>query len=90
MYRTVSNDFKPDETFDYDMLIFFSPAGVVSLQKNFPNFDQKELNIATFGATTAQTVRDAGFRLDLEAPTAQAPSMTAALDLFLKEANKGK
>lgn len=90
MYRTVSNDFATDEAFDYDMLVFFSPAGVTSLQKNFPNFDQKDIKIGTFGLTTAQAVRDAGLRLDLEAPTVQAPSMTAALDMFIKETNKGK
>lgn len=90
MYRTVSNDFGNDEAFDYDMLVFFSPAGVSSLQKNFPDFDQQEIKIATFGATTAQAVRDAGLRLDLEAPSVQAPSMTAALDMFIKENNKGK
>ena len=87
MYRTVSNDFAKDEAFDYDMLIFFSPAGVASLQKNFPDFKQGEMKIGTFGATTAQAVRDAGLRLDLEAPTAKAPSMTAALDMFIAENN---
>lgn len=90
MYRTVSNDFREGEEFDYDMLLFFSPAGVSSLQKNFPDFDQKEIRIGTFGSTTAQAVRDAGLRLDLEAPSVQAPSMTAALEIFIKEANKGK
>ena len=90
MYRTVSNDFGKDEAFDYDMLVFFSQAGVSSLQKNFPDFDQQEIKIATFGAITAQAVRDAGLRLDLEAPSVQAPSMTAALDMFIKENNKGK
>lgn len=88
MYRTVGNDFTSDEEFDYDMLVFFSPAGVTSLKKNFPDFDQKEIRIGTFGSTTAQAVRDAGLRLDLEAPTVQAPSMTAALDMFIKENNK--
>ena len=88
MYRTVSNDFTSDEEFDYDMLVFFSPAGVTSLKKNFPDFGQKEIRIGTFGSTTAQAVRDAGLRLDLEAPTVQAPSMTAALDMFIKENNK--
>jgi uroporphyrinogen-III synthase len=90
MYRTVSNDFASDEKFDYDMLVFFSPAGVSSLKKNFPEFDQKDIKIGTFGSTTAQAVKDAGLRLDLEAPSVQAPSMTAALDLFIKENNKGK
>lgn len=87
MYRTVSNDFGPDEVFDYDMLIFFSPQGIESLTKNFPDFNQGEIRIATFGATTAKAVIDAGLRLDLQAPTPDAPSMTAALDIFLSKKN---
>lgn len=90
MYRTVSNDFTPDEAFDYDMLVFFSPAGIASLTKNFPNFEQNEIKIGCFGHTTAKAVREAGLRLDVEAPTPEAPSMTAALDLFLKNQNKKK
>lgn len=85
MYRTVSNDFGPDEKFDYDMLIFFSPSGIDALMKNFPDFKQGDIKIGCFGATTAKAVRDAGLRLDVEAPSPKAPSMTAALDMFLKE-----
>ncbi|MBD5267622.1 MAG: uroporphyrinogen-III synthase [Bacteroides sp.] len=85
MYRTVSNDFGPDEAFDYDMLLFFSPSGIDSLLKNFPDFKQGDIRIGCFGTTTAKAVRDAGLRLDMEAPTVAAPSMTAALDMFLKE-----
>lgn len=85
MYRTVSNDFGPDEKFDYDMLLFFSPAGIDSLLKNFPDFEQNDIRIGCFGATTAQAVRNAGLRLDIEAPSAKAPSMTAALENYLKE-----
>ena len=88
MYRTVSNDFKEGEDTDYDMLVFFSPAGIQSLIKNFPNFEQKEIAIGTFGPTTAKAVKEAGLRLDLEAPTAAAPSMPAALDKFISECNK--
>ena len=88
MYRTVSNDFTPEEKFDYDMLLFFSPAGINSLMKNFPNFDQKEIAIGCFGPTTAKAVKDAGLRLDLEAPTAETPSMPAALDKFISEHNE--
>ena len=88
MYRTVSNDFTPDEKFDYDMLVFFSPAGIQSLLKNFPDFQQGDIAIGCFGPTTAKAVKDAGLRLDLEAPTAAAPSMTAALDMFIREHNK--
>ena len=88
MYRTVSNDFTPEEKFDYDMLLFFSPAGIQSLLKNFPEFDQKNIAIGCFGPATAKAVKDAGLRLDLEAPTVEAPSMTAALDKFIAENNK--
>jgi len=84
MYRTVSNDFTPEEVFDYNVLLFFSPAGVASLLKNFPNFEQNETAIGTFGPMTAKAVRDAGLRLDIEAPNPQAPSMTAALEQYLK------
>lgn len=85
MYRTASNDFAPDEPFDYDMLIFFSPVGVAALQKNFPDFKQGDIAIGCFGPATAKAARDAGFRLDVEAPTPAAPSMTGALEAFLKD-----
>ena len=85
MYKTVSNDFGTDEEFNYDLIIFFSPVGVASFLKNFPNLEQGEMNIGAFGATTCQAVRDAGLRLDLEAPLPGVPSMTMALDNFLKE-----
>ena len=85
MYRTVSNDFTPEEvkTFDYDMLVFFSPSGIESLIKNFPDFKQGEIAIATFGPTTAQAARAAGLRLDIEAPSEKYPSMTGALQHYL-------
>lgn len=88
MYRTVSNDFKPEEMSDYDMLVFFSPAGIQSLMKNFPGFEQKDIAIGCFGPTTAKAVKEAGLRLDLEAPSVAAPSMPAALDLFIGEQNR--
>lgn len=85
MYRTVSNDFQPDEKFDYDVLLFFSPAGIDSLKKNFPDFDQErdKIYIGTFGPQAAGAVKAAGLRLDFMAPTPESPSMTAALDSFL-------
>lgn len=87
MYRTVSNDFTPEEvaSFDYDMLIFFSPSGIESLIKNFPDFNQGDIAIGTFGPATAKAVKDAGLRLDLEAPTEKYPSMTGALQHYLLE-----
>jgi uroporphyrinogen-III synthase len=85
MYKTVSNDFGPDEEFNYDMLVFFSPIGIASLLKNFPDFVQGDIQIGCFGATTAQAVRDANLRIDIEAPLPGVPSMTMAIDNFLKE-----
>ena len=90
MYRSVSNDFTPDEPFDYDMLVFFSPAGIASLLKNFPNFEQGDIKIACFGPTTAKAIKDAGLRLDVEAPTPEMHSITGALDLYLKQNCKKK
>lgn len=84
-YRTVSNDFAPDEPFDYDMLVFFSPQGIESLTKNFPDFDQKDIAIATFGENTAKAVEEAGLRNDIGAPSEKARSMTDAIDIFLTE-----
>jgi uroporphyrinogen-III synthase len=84
MFRTVSNDFSGSDKFDYDMLLFFSPSGIASLMKNFPDFKQENIRIGCFGPTTAKAVTDAGLRLDVEAPTPEAPSMTAALELYLK------
>ena len=90
MYRTVSNDITEQEILSYDMLVFFSPSGIVSLFKNVPHFKQEEIAIGCFGASTAKAVRDAGLRLDCEAPLPGVPSMTAALENFIKENHKAK
>lgn len=86
MYRTVSNNFTEEEVknFDCDMLVFFSPTGIKAFTKNFPDFKQDDVRIATFGPATAKAVEDEGFRLDLEAPTKEHPSMTAALRWYLE------
>jgi uroporphyrinogen-III synthase len=88
MYRTVSNDFAADEPLDYDVLLFFSPSGISSLMKNFPDFEQKNIVIGTFGPTTTKAAIDAGLRVDITAPSPSMPSMTAALEQFLKTNNK--
>lgn len=82
MYRTVSN--KLSDKFDYDMIILFSPSGVDSLKMNFPDFEQENIKIGTLGNSTAKAVEDAGLRLDFRAPTPECPSITGALENFLK------
>ena len=83
MYRTVSHIYEPSELEGYDMMIFFSPAGIVSLKENLPNFEQGDMKIGCFGPSTAAAIKEAGLRLDLEAPTVEAPSMTMALEQYL-------
>ena len=88
MYRTVSHIYEPSELEGYDMMIFFSPSGIISLKENLPNFEQGDMQIACFGPATATAIKEAGLRLDLEAPTAEAPSMTMALEQYLAKVNK--
>lgn len=89
MYRTVSADLSDIKVLnDYDMLVFFTPAGINSLKHNFPNFKQGNTRIACFGAATANTLKKHGYRLDVYAPNPKNPSMTGALDEYIKEANK--
>lgn len=85
MYRTVSNDFQPEDIDGFDMMIFFSPAGVDSLKKNAPDFVQGKVAIGCFGDITAKAVEDAGFRLDIKAPAPGITSMAAAIDLYLSK-----
>ena len=72
----------------YDMFVFLSPAGIAALMKNFPNFEQGETVIGCLGATTARAARDAGVRVDIEVPSPEYPSMTMAIDAYLKENHK--
>lgn len=88
MYRTVSNDFEKGVKLDYDMIVFFSPLGIQSLITNFPDFKQEDIAIGCFGISTAKAVEEARLRLDCEAPQPDFPSMTAALEAFLRENHK--
>lgn len=87
-YRTVASDLSDMRKVHYDMLVFFSPGGVESLRKNFPDYEQKDTLIAAFGPTTSKAVRDAGLRLDIKAPLPEAPSMTGAIELYLKKGDQ--
>ena len=89
LYKTISSHFSNNpKDFDYDILVFYSPSGIKSLKENFPAFVQGDIKIAAFGPTTATAVEQEGLRLDINAPNPKAPSMTMALDNFLKEYNK--
>ncbi len=87
MYRTVASDLSDLAHVNYDIIAFFSPSGINSLLVNFPDFKQNKTRIAAFGPTTAKAVRDAGLILDIQAPMPNAPSMTGALEAYIKKAN---
>ena len=89
MYKTVSADLSDIKNLsEYDIIIFFTPAGVNALKQNFPNFKQGNTRIGCFGHTAANTIKKLDYRLDIYAPNPKYPSMFAALDDYIKQANK--
>jgi uroporphyrinogen-III synthase len=89
-YRTMMSDLSDLKDVYYDVLAFFSPTGIKSLFKNFPDFQQNNTRIAVFGTTTQKEALDHGLRVDIMAPAPGTPSMTMALEKYIVEANKAK
>jgi uroporphyrinogen-III synthase len=90
IYRTLASDLSDINIKDFDMLVFFTPAGIRSLFKNFPDFKQNNCAIGVFGPSTAKAAQEVGLKLNVQAPTKTAPSMTMAIDQFLESAGKKK
>ncbi|MDB9850589.1 uroporphyrinogen-III synthase [Flavobacteriaceae bacterium] len=87
-YKTVISDLSDLSDVLYDVLVFFSPSGIESLLKNFPEFKQNNTRIAVFGNSTIKAAADAGLRIDIKAPTPETPSMTMALQKYISLENK--
>ena len=87
-YKTVVSDLSDLKDVYYDILVFFSPSGIESLLKNFPDFKQNETRIAVFGNSTVHAATEAGLRIDIKAPTPETPSMTMALQKYITSINK--
>jgi len=87
IYKTVVSDLSDLEDVSYDMLVFFSPAGIESLFKNFPDFKQNKTRIAAFGPTTIKAVEERGLKVDVMAPSKEAPSMTMAIRKYIEDVN---
>jgi uroporphyrinogen-III synthase len=87
-YKTVMSDLSDLTDVFYDILVFFSPSGIESLFKNFPDFKQNNTRIAAFGDTTIKAATDAGLIINIPAPTPETPSMTMALEKYIMEVNK--
>jgi uroporphyrinogen-III synthase len=88
MYKVACSDLSDLKDVKYDILVFFSPTGIKSLFENFPEFVQGETRLAVFGPTTVKSVKDHNLRVDIEVPNKNAPSMSMALEQYIKEANK--
>ena len=88
LYKTVVSDLSDLEDVFYDILVFFSPSGIDSLFKNFPGFEQKDTRIAVFGNSTVTAATEAGLKCNIVAPAPETPSMTMALEKYIKEVNK--
>jgi len=88
LFKTVVSDLSDLENVFYDILVFFSPSGIKSLFENFPQYQQKETRIAVFGNTTVKAAEEAGLVVSIAAPSNETPSMTMALDRYIKEVNK--
>lgn len=88
MYKTVSSNISDIDIEDYSMLVFFSPNGIKSVQENFANFKQNDIKIAVFGNTTQNAALEAGFRIDIMAPSKETPSMTMAIEKYIRNLNK--
>lgn len=88
IYRTVSEDLSDLNVNDYQMIVFFSPFGILSLKKNFPDFVQGETIFGAFGEATAQAIEDEGFKLHIKAPTEKFSSMAMAIQDFLQKNKK--
>lgn len=88
MYKTVSSNISDINIEDYCMLVFFSPNGIKSIQENFADFKQNDIKIAVFGNTTQNAALEAGFRIDIMAPSKESPSMTMAIEKYIRNLNK--
>lgn len=83
LYKTVVSDLSDLRNVYYDVLVFFSPSGIESLLKNFPDFEQNETRIAAYGNATVLAADKAKLRIDIKAPTPETPSMTMAIEKYI-------
>ena len=82
--KSVSQDLKDVDLSKYDMMVFYNPADVKSLQENFPDYVQGEQVLISYGKSIVKAMEDAGLRIDMKAPTPEAPSAARAIELYLQ------
>ena len=82
--KSVSQDLKDLDLNSYDMVVFYHPADVKSLAENFPDFRQGEMKMVAYGRSIVRSMEEAGLRIDVKAPSPEAPSVASAIELYLK------
>ena len=82
--KSVSQDLKDLDPASYDMIVFYNPADVKSLQENFPDFRQGDIKMVSYGRSIVRAMEEAGLRIDVKAPSPEAPSVASAIELYLK------
>ncbi len=83
MYTSVPKDLTEFKLKDFDVICLFSPIGVRSLVKNFPDVADMNLTIAAFGTSTHAALKAAGIKLTIAAPTKTSPSMAMAIENYI-------
>ncbi len=82
--KSVSQDLKDVDLHAYDMIVFYNPADVKSLNENFPDFRQGDIKMVSYGRTIVRAMEEAGLRIDVKAPSPEAPSVASAIERYLK------
>lgn len=90
MFQNASVNLKEKIEIDkYQLIVIFSPYGLNSLLENFPDFKDREISIGVLGKNVAIATEKSGLTIGFMAPTPECPSITNAIDMFLKKVNKG-
>ena len=83
MYTSQPRDLTKFNIDDYDIIALFSPIGVRSLVKSFPDIKEHNVLIAAFGTSTHAALKEHGIKLSIGAPTHSAPSMATAIENYI-------
>lgn len=82
--KSVSQDLKSIAPDDYDLIVFYNPSDIKSLNENFPEFTPSKVKFVTFGKQIVKAMEEAGLPVEIKAPTPEAPSVARALELYLE------
>lgn len=83
--KPVSQDIKDTDLHSYDMIVLFNPADVKSLYENQPDFTQGDIKFVSYGRSIVKAMEEAGLSIAISAPTAEAPSVAKALEIYLSQ-----